>query len=177
MRVKAFEYWLVVLAHRRTLLAIFAGNDPVAIELDFVQPTRSGRRPVGQRRLARQNEAGGLERERSGRETRQSIPAQHLTGRGSDCESGAKTPPSFPAGPSRQKVRPRKARGQRPILRRPSESARNEKPRQRAAANWRGRAGLDSGPDESPAKGSTVAVHPAPAERAGQASGRRRRMC
>ena len=42
------------------LLAIFAGDRPVAVELDFVQPGRPRRRPLGQRRLARQDEPGRL---------------------------------------------------------------------------------------------------------------------
>src|SRR4051812_48025583 len=45
---------------------------------------------------------GGLERDRIGRETRQSIVDRHLTGCGSDCESrrGEETPPGVwaPAG-------------------------------------------------------------------------------
>jgi hypothetical protein len=40
------------------LLAVLTGNDAIAIELDFVQPAGARRRPVGQRGLARQDEAG-----------------------------------------------------------------------------------------------------------------------
>jgi hypothetical protein len=43
------------------LLAILAGDDPVSVELDLVQPARTGRRPNGKRGLAGQDEAGGLQ--------------------------------------------------------------------------------------------------------------------
>src|SRR4051794_15743403 len=40
------------------LIAVFPGNDPIPVELDLMEPTGSGRWPVRQRRLARQDEAG-----------------------------------------------------------------------------------------------------------------------
>src|SRR3954453_15111048 len=42
------------------LIAVFPGNDPIPVELDLMEPTGSGRWPVRQRRLARQDEAGRL---------------------------------------------------------------------------------------------------------------------
>jgi hypothetical protein len=42
------------------LLADLAGNDTISVELDFVQPTGASWRLIGERRLARQDEAGRL---------------------------------------------------------------------------------------------------------------------
>jgi hypothetical protein len=36
-------------ANRRNLLAVFAGNDAIAVELELVQPAGPGRWPVGER--------------------------------------------------------------------------------------------------------------------------------
>src|SRR4051812_18936968 len=68
------------------LIAVFPGNDPIPVELDLMEPTGSGRWPVRQRRLARQDEAGrlGTGSDWSGR-ARAYWP--HVTGCGSDCES------------------------------------------------------------------------------------------
>src|SRR3954454_10901722 len=54
-------------------LTVFSGDDFIPVEFNFMQPARSGRWPVRQRRLARQVKPGGLERVRIGPETRQSI--------------------------------------------------------------------------------------------------------
>ena len=42
------------------LLAVFAGNDTISVELDLVQPAGAGWGSICERRLARQDEAGRL---------------------------------------------------------------------------------------------------------------------
>src|SRR3954453_19282091 len=42
---------------QRDALAVFASDDAIAAELDLMQPTGAGRRPAGERRLTRQDEA------------------------------------------------------------------------------------------------------------------------
>src|SRR4051812_47508515 len=53
----------------------------------FVQPARASGRPLSEHRLARQMKPGGLERDRIGRETRQSILDQRA-GEGMGQEIG-----------------------------------------------------------------------------------------
>ena len=54
--------------------AVFAGDDAVAVELDLVQPAGARRRPVGERGLARQDEAGRL---RDGATTTRGVTPEH----------------------------------------------------------------------------------------------------